>query len=280
MSWKPNTPEQRIEYLERRVAELEAAIRTLQGRARLELAPQWQTLGDSTRPFRRDAAVQPLPTPAQFPIARPAAPAPHSWDVGTAVKAGFASGVMAALFSMPLAIAGSVTFPLGLGTIVVTPYFPGAVFCIATPLTFFAVSLHPASALNMLKEKIEPIIGMDLNGDNQIGEQEHVIRWESSTYDKKGQLSGIKNLEFRDIPDDVLMEFLAAIVGGLPLTGPSWKGESGALSQAKFTEVMRELERAGYVKNWRGNVGRKLTDEGKITLRCLISPDPEVKQRG
>jgi hypothetical protein len=130
-------------------------------------AEKFRELADRAKTPWRDSTVQPMPTPVQFPIPRPPQSISHSWDVRTAVQAGFASGFMSALLSMPLAIAGSVTFPY-ISTIEIPWYFPLAVFCIATPLTFFAVSLHPRSILSIIEKTVQ----MDLNGDGRMGDEE------------------------------------------------------------------------------------------------------------
>lgn len=268
MAWRTNAPpEPTITELKRRIEELERRIAALEGNR-----GGWLTMGDTASRFRRDALAPTLTAPMQpLPVFKPPA-APPRWDTATVRSASMTTGAMFAMLSE-----GVVVVCLGLGAGMewfVPLVVPAATLLFVAPAAWCFFTFTPWTILSIIEKKT----GLDINGDGQAGEppeaEPRVIEFEVSSFNKAGRLAGIKNLNFGRIDETILMEFLGAIAGGLPLTGPSWQGKAGSLSQSKFAAVMRELERAGYVENKRGNVGRVLTDTGAITLRFLVAPNP------
>lgn len=272
MAWRSNAgPEPTVRELQRRIEELECRIAKLEGNR-----GDWINMGDRARVPWRDAMAPALPM--QPPVFKPAI-APPRWDTATVRSASMTTGAMFAMFSEGVVVA---CLGLGMGMEWFVPLVvPAATLLFAAPAAWCLFTFTPWTILSTIEKKT----GLDINGDGQVGDppkpEPQRIELEVTNRNEKGRLAGIKNLHFSDIDEDTLIEFLTDIAGGLPLTGPSWQGKSGAsLSQSKFAAVMRELERAGYVENKRGNVGRVPTDAGKITLRFLVAPNPLPRKRG
>ena len=263
MSWKPATDAQRIEYLERQVADLQRAIEALQARAP---ASQWVTMSSqATSPWKRDAAPTSLPIPA--PIFRPPVPAPR-WDTATVANASLTTGAMLAMFSEGIVV-------ICLGFKVNMEWFvplvvPAVTLLFTAPITWCLLTFTPWTILSIIEKKT----GLDLDGNGQIGDPPQPpaperLEIEVTQKNEKGAVTGIKLLDMLNIPAALLREFATAAIAGDSLAVARWTGASGKFSQPQYQAMMAELERAGLVNPGHGNVGRSLSLAGRAVLRRI-----------
>lgn len=274
MSWRTNavpaqTLDARLAAIERRLFALEQA----RGLA-LPHGGDWHTtlfdaLGDTTKSHYGEAVTPVMGGMMTGEKRGPARPAgfiadvivPFCWSLGTGIITGATTSVIADAASGDWWLWLKLGFGVGM-------------------TAMWAWRMIDHSRLLWLKETVRR---EDINGDGYIGKpppETQRVEIEVSQVNDKGHITGMKLIDSVGIPYDVLIEFLTAIADGAPLTGPSWEGTSGKISQPKFAALMRALERGGLVENKRGNTGRILTAAGKVTLHCLVEPNPLPRQRG
>lgn len=283
MAWRSNagptkTLEERIADLERRLTELEGARPALTPTGGGWHVSHLEPLGDMIRsPWAKgDMAAPALGGEMRAERRGPARPADFMSDV-----------------VVPLCWTGVTGLVVGGMFAIVADSLPGWAhgdwwlwFKIGGGLGLACMwgwRIMDHSSLLWLKETVTHT---DINGDGNIGRpaapqppHDDRIELEVTTRNEKGRITGIKSVDLLDIPYGVLIEFFTGIINGRPLTGPSWEGETGSISQPKFASLMRALESAGLVENKRGNIGRVLTLSGKAVLRHQVEPNPLPRWR-